>query len=349
MNQQHRNILSLLLQAHEFRASDLHISVQSPPVFRIDGALKSMNEPAITREEAWEMAKQLLGSEKMVDFQSTGEQDFSYSLGQSCRFRINIYRQRGQVSIAARIIPAQIPSFSDLGLPPILSTLADKPQGLILVTGPTGSGKSSTLAAMIHYLNQNTRKHIVTLEDPIEYLHPHGNCLVDQREVGLDTLSFSNGLRAALRQDPDVILVGEMRDLETIRAAITAAETGHLVLATLHTSDAPGTIERIIDVFPGEQQTQIRIQLASVLVAVVTQRLFPRSAGQGRVCATEILINTPGVANLIRSEKCHQIKNMMQTGRALGMHTLEMSIQEYVKAGLILPIHARPFLMEVTS
>lgn len=234
-------------------------------------------------------------------------------------------------------------------MPLILESLAKKPQGLILVTGPTGSGKSSTLAAMIHSINQSESKHIVTLEDPIEFLHSHGKCLVDQREVGSDTHSFASGLRAALRQDPDVILVGEMRDLETISAAVTAAETGHLVLATLHTTDAPQTIDRIIDAFPGHQQNQIRSQLASVMLAVVSQRLFPRATGRGRVCATEILVNTPAVANLIRTEKTHQLKNVMQTSRSLGMHTLEMSIREHLAGGLITSTAAKAYMSEVNG
>ncbi|MBO2944817.1 type IV pilus twitching motility protein PilT [Paenibacillus sp. F411] len=344
-----RNIRLLLEHTFQAGASDLHVSVQSPPMLRVDGALRPIGGPPVGIQEAEDMAQELLGSGRYAEFDDRGDYDFAYALNPEVRFRVNIYRQRGRVSIAARAIPVEVPTLGQLGLPSLLSTLAGRPQGLVLVTGPTGSGKSSTLAAMIQQLNQSERKHIVTLEDPIEYLHGHGSCLIDQREIGSDTRSFATGLRAALRQDPDVILVGEMRDPETIAAAVTAAETGHLVLSTLHTSDAPGTIERIIDVFPAEQQNQIRSQLASVLAGVISQRLFPKAEGRGRVCATEILINTPAVANLIRSDKCHQIRNTMQTGRALGMHTLDMSIQDYLRSGQIHPAAAKAYLTEVTS
>ncbi|MEK3772616.1 type IV pilus twitching motility protein PilT [Paenibacillus sp. FSL R5-0887] len=344
-----RDIRQLLQTAYSSKASDLHISVGSPPVIRMDGKLHSLEGESVVAEEAADMAKMLLGSERIEAFRNAGELDFSYPLDGGVRFRVNVYRQRGEVSIAARAIPAEIPSLEQLSMPSILTTLSLKPQGLILVTGPTGSGKSSTLAAMLNYINQTESKHIVTLEDPIEFLHNHGTCLVDQREVGSDTASFANGLRAALRQDPDVILVGEMRDLETISAAVTAAETGHLVMATLHTTDAPQTIDRIIDAFPGHQQGQIRSQLASVLLAVVSQRLFPRAGVRGRLCATEILINTPAVANLIRTEKTHQIKNVMQTGRSQSMHTLDMSIRDYLSQGLIDPAAAKAFMAEVSS
>ncbi|WHY19061.1 type IV pilus twitching motility protein PilT [Paenibacillus sp. G2S3] len=344
-----RDIRQLLQTAYSSKASDLHISVGSPPVIRMDGTLHPLESTPVTVDEAAEMAEALLGSERSEVFRNAGEVDFSYPLDGGVRFRVNVYRQRGEISIAARAIPAEIPSLEQLSMPPILSTLSLKPQGLILVTGPTGSGKSSTLAAMLNYINKTESKHIVTLEDPIEFLHSHGTCLVDQREVGSDTASFSSGLRAALRQDPDVILVGEMRDLETITAAVTAAETGHLVMATLHTTDAPQTIDRIIDAFPGHQQGQIRSQLASVLLAVVSQRLFARAGGRGRICATEILVNTPAVANLIRTEKTHQIKNVMQTGRAQGMHTLDMSIRDYLSQGFIEPAAAKAFMTEVSS
>ncbi|OAS16219.1 type IV pilus twitching motility protein PilT [Paenibacillus oryzisoli] len=339
-------ILDLLKQAHESKASDLHLSVGSPPVLRVHGTLQLVGQVALTADETRSMAEALLSAAQFERFQEAGEIDFSYELEGCSRFRINAYRQRGRVSVAIRTIPTAIPSLEQLQLPSIISTLALKPQGLVLVTGPTGSGKSSTLAAMINYINRKEKKHIVTLEDPIEFLHTHATSIIDQREVGSDTKSFSNGLRAALRQDPDVILVGEMRDLETIAAAVTAAETGHLVFATLHTSDAPQTIDRIIDAFPAHQQGQIRVQLAAVLVAVISQRLFPRPGGQGRSCATEIMINTPAVGNLIRSEKIHQIKSVMQTGKNQGMHTLEMAIKEQIQQGLIDPISARAYLAE---
>ncbi|MDR6549670.1 type IV pilus twitching motility protein PilT [Paenibacillus qinlingensis] len=339
-------MLDLLKQAHESKSSDLHLSVGSPPVLRVHGTLQLLGQTALTADETRSMAESLLSAAQIERFQEAGEIDFSYELEGCSRFRINAYRQRGRVSVAIRTIPTAIPSLEQLQLPSIISTLALKPQGLVLVTGPTGSGKSSTLAAMINYINRKEKKHIVTLEDPIEFLHTHASSIIDQREVGSDTQSFSNGLRAALRQDPDVILVGEMRDLETIAPAVTAAETGHLVFATLHTSDAPQTIDRIIDAFPAHQQGQIRVQLAAVLVAVISQRLFPKPGGQGRSCATEIMINTPAVGNLIRSEKIHQIKSVMQTGKNQGMHTLEMAIKEQMQQGLIDPIAARAYLAE---
>ncbi|MDQ0192155.1 type IV pilus twitching motility protein PilT [Paenibacillus wynnii] len=342
-----RDITQLLHMAYSSKASDLHISVGSPPVMRIDGKLHTVPGESVTAGESAAMAEILMGERHTATFKDVGEVDFSFPLENGGRYRVNVYRQRNGISIAARSIPADIPSLEQLNMPPLLTSLAKKPQGLILVTGPTGSGKSSTLAAMIHSINRSESKHVVTLEDPIEFLHGHGTCLVDQREVGSDTGSFASGLRAALRQDPDVILVGEMRDLETISAAITAAETGHLVLATLHTTDAPQTIDRIIDAFPGHQQGQIRSQLASVMLAVISQRLFPRAGGRGRLCATEILVNTPAVANLIRTDKTHQIKNVMQTGRALGMHTLEMSIREYLAQGLVHPEAAKAYMNEV--
>ncbi|OKP85783.1 type IV pili twitching motility protein PilT [Paenibacillus helianthi] len=344
-----RDIVQLLHAAYSSKASDLHISVGSPPVIRIDGTLQPIEGELVTSGESAAMAGILMGERHSKVFDEAGEIDFSFPLENGVRYRVNVYRQRSGISIAARSIPAEIPSLEQLGMPPLLASLAAKPQGLILVTGPTGSGKSSTLAAMIHSINQSESKHIVTLEDPIEFLHRHGKCLVDQREVGSDTGSFASGLRAALRQDPDVILVGEMRDLETMAAAITAAETGHLVLATLHTTDAPQTIDRIIDAFPGQQQGQIRSQLASVMLAVISQRLLPRAGGRGRLCATEILVNTPAVANLIRTDKTHQIKNVMQTSRTLGMHTLEMSIRDYLAQGLVRPEAAKVYINEVNA
>ena len=318
-------------------------------MLRINGTLKPYSDEVITPEDTETMAKTLFqqDEDKWQQFLTEKERDFSYSIVDVARFRLNVFHQRGSISIAARVIPETIPTIEELKMPVILKKLAEKPQGLILVTGPTGSGKSTTLAAMLDYVNAKEAKHIITLEDPIEYVHNNQRSIINQREVGLDTNSFANGLRAALRQDPDIILLGEMRDLETISTAITAAETGHLVLATLHTSSAPQTIERIIDVFPGAQQTQIRIQLASVLEGIISQRLFPRMDGKGRIVATEVLINQPSVANLIRNEKVHQIKNVMQTSRALGMHTLDMSIQTLVAQGVIAPEIANPYLTSV--
>lgn len=342
-------INDLLRLAYESGASDLHISLHSPPVLRIDGLLKPVDGAVISSEEAWGMADFLLDSERYEQFQEQGELDFAYSLEEGLRFRINIYKQRGEVSIAARLISSQVKGLDELGLPPVVRTMAEKSNGLILVTGRAGSGKSSTLASMIDYINRHERKHIVTLEDPIEYIHTKGSSLVEQREIGTDTISFASGLRAALRQDPDVILVGEMRDLETITAAVTAAETGHLVLSTLHTTDAPQTIDRIMDAFPGHQQAQIRAQLSAVLVAVISQRLFPKSEGKGRVCAAEVLINTPAVANLIRSDKTHQIKSVMQTSKAFGMQTMEMAVRDLVKEGQVLASSAKSYMTEVSS
>lgn len=336
----------LLSSGFELRASDIHITVGIPPIMRINGDLKRFGSEVTVPEDTEGMAKAIIPEKLWDQFKSKGELDFSYGIPGVSRFRVNAYHQRGCVSLAARVVPTRIPTLEELELPSILKKIAEKPQGLVLVTGPTGSGKSTTLAAMIQYINKNMSKHIVTLEDPIEYLHKHGNSIIDQREVGFDTNNFANGLRAALRQDPDVILVGEMRDLDTIQTAITAAETGHLVLGTLHTSSAPATINRIIDVFPSGQQAQIRIQLASVLVSVVSQRLFPTVDKQSRRGATEILINNAAVANLIRNEKIHQIMSIMQTSRIYGMHTLEMSIKELLQQGIISREAAEPYLQE---
>ncbi|WP_144513967.1 type IV pilus twitching motility protein PilT [Bacillus sp. FJAT-22090] len=338
------SIIQLLEKTFHDKASDLHLTVGVTPVFRINGKLKAYGEYLLKEMDTKRMVEELLSHAKMEEFEFKGEIDFSYALPGLCRFRINAYHQQNNIAIAIRMIESKIPSIEALGMPNVLYTLADKPQGLILVTGPTGSGKSTTLASMIDYINSTTSKHIITLEDPIEYVHAHKKSIINQREVGSDTQSFSNGLRAALRQDPDVILVGEMRDLETISTAITAAETGHLVMATLHTSSAPTTIDRIIDVFPPHQQGQIRIQLANVLQGIVSQRLFIRKDEKGRVAATEILMQTPSVANLIRNEKVHQIQNVMQTSRALGMHTLDSSIQQLVSTNKVSLESAKPYM-----
>ncbi len=292
------------------------------------------------------MARAIVPEYLWTEFKERGELDFSYAVQGVSRFRVNAYHQRSCISIALRVVPTKIPTIEELMLPPVLMKIAEKHQGLVLVTGPTGSGKSTTLAAMIQFMNQSMSKHIITLEDPIEYLHKHGSSIIDQREVGFDTKSFAYGLRSALRQDPDVILVGEMRDLETIHTAITAAETGHLVLATLHTSSAVSTIERIIDVFPPEQQSQIRVQLASVLQGIVAQRLLPTVDKQGRIAVTEILLNNSAVSNLIRSEKIHQIPSIMQTSRAQGMELLEANVSRLLHTGVITRETAQPFLQE---
>lgn len=341
------DVKELLIKAYENKASDLHITVHSPPIYRINGQLVSFDKCLLSSHDTKKMAKELIKSENWDNFLEIGELDFSYRIKDVARFRVNVYKQRQEISFVARVIPTDIPTMEQLAMPPILKQLAEKPQGLVLVTGPTGSGKSTTLAAMIDYMNEHVSKHIITLEDPIEYLHTHKKSIVHQREIGLDTKHFTNALRAALRQDPDVILVGEMRDLETISTAITAAETGHLVLATLHTNSATKTINRIIDVFPPHQQSQVRIQLASVLAGIISQRLLQNVSGTGRIAATEIMINLPSVANLIRNEKVDQIENILQTSRSQGMHTLEMSVKELLKNNLVSYESARPFLQSV--
>ncbi|MGM0874437.1 MAG: type IV pilus twitching motility protein PilT [Bacillota bacterium] len=334
---------SILKLAFEKQASDIHLSVGVPPVMRVNGDLVKVGEECLLPADTEGMAKTMISQTKWPFFDEKGELDFSYGIPGVSRFRVNAFRQRSCISIAIRIVPRQIPSIDDLYLPAILKTIVEKPYGLVLVTGPTGSGKSTTLASMIHFMNQTMKRHIITLEDPIEYLHKHQQCVVDQREVGFDTLSFASGLKAALRQDPDVILVGEMRDLETIHTAITAAETGHLVLGTLHTSSAPSTIDRIIDVFPANQQPQIRLQLATVLIGVISQRLFPTVDKSGRRAVTEILLNNSAISSLIRNEKTYQIPSVIQTSRAQGMQTFESSLAEYVTAGVISAEAALPY------
>lgn len=330
----------------ELKASDIHITVGVPPVMRMNGELKKYGKELLLPADTEGMAKAIIPEEMWDQFKERGELDFSYGIPGISRFRINTYLQRSCVALAIRVVPTRIPSLDELQLPAILKKIVEKPQGLVLLTGPTGSGKSTTLASMIQYMNQTMRKHIITLEDPIEYLHKHQNCIIDQREVGFDTNNFANGLRAALRQDPDTILVGEMRDLETIQTAITAAETGHLVFGTLHTSSAPTTIDRIIDVFEPAQQPQVRIQLANVLVSIISQRLIPTVDKKGRKAATEVLVNNAAVANLIRNEKIHQIINVMQTSKAQGMHTLESSIKELLAEGAITKENAQAFLQD---
>lgn len=329
-----REIEDIFCEAHARSASDVHISVNAAPVFRIHGELVTQGEK-LRPEDTDAMARDLLTEDQWKLFIERGDLDFSYSLTNVSRFRVNVYRQRNCISLAARIIPAFVPTLDDLRLPAVLKSFTTRYHGLVLVTGPTGSGKSTTLAAMIDYINKTQRKHVITLEDPIEYLHRHNQSIIDQREIGSDSRDFSSGLRAALRQDPDVILVGEMRDLETIRTAITASETGHLVLATLHTSDAVQTMDRIIDSFTASQQAQVRAQLSSVLLGVISQRLFPTLQGNGRTAALEILMNTPAIANLIRTEKTHQIRSSMQMGRAHGMQTMEMHVRELIGEGRI--------------
>lgn len=334
----------ILTAGSKLNVSDIHLTAGIPPVFRINGELQQYGDEIITPEQSQEISKALIPEKVWDIFVSKGEMDYSYSLPGVARFRVNSFQQRGSVSHAFRTISAGVPTVEQLKMPPILKKLAETHQGLILVTGPTGSGKSTTLAAMIRHINETMAKHIITLEDPIEYLYKHGSSIINQREVGFDTNSFANGLRAALRQDPDVILVGEMRDLETITTAITAAETGHLVMATLHTSSAASTIERIIDVFPSGQQAQIRTQLGGILKAVISQRLLPTADGKGRAAATEIMINNTAIANLIRTEKVHQIPNVILTNRASGMHMMSTSVEELLINGKISRQVAQPYL-----
>ncbi|MDM5315097.1 type IV pilus twitching motility protein PilT [Fictibacillus sp. b24] len=335
-----------LRAAFQLKASDVHLSVGMPPVFRINGGLKRYGSESLKPEDTLQVAQIVIDEKYYPEFEEVGEIDISYGIQGLSRFRVNAYRQRSCVSLAFRIIPTSIPSMEDLALPESVRKMAGKHQGLVLVTGPTGSGKSTTLASMIDFMNRSMSRHIITLEDPIEYLHRHRTCVIDQREIGFDTNNFANGLRAALRQDPDVILLGEMRDLETIATAITAAETGHLVLGTLHTTNASSTIDRIVDVFPPEQQGQIRIQLASVLVGVMSQRLLPTIDGKGRKAITEVLVNTPAVANLIRNEKIHQIHSVMQTSKNAGMHTFEMSAKEALERNEVSREFVEPYLLE---
>ncbi|WP_017472733.1 type IV pilus twitching motility protein PilT [Amphibacillus jilinensis] len=334
----------ILTTAYQKNASDIHITVGSVPIFRIDGRLVPSEESVLTPEDTKNMAQSILTEEMWKHLEKERELDLSHGIPGVSRFRVNIFYQRSNLSLAFRIIPTRIPQIDELGLPQILKDIVKKPHGLVLVTGPTGSGKSTSLAAMIDYMNRSMNRHIITLEDPIEYLHKHNQSIIDQREIGFDTISFQKGLRSCLRQDPDVILVGEMRDLDTISTAITAAETGHLVLGTLHTQDAASTIDRIIDVFPTNQKDQIRILLANVLEAILSQRLFPTAQHSGRVAATEILINNAAIKNLIRNEKMHQIQNTLQTSKDKGMHTIEMDIRRKVKEGLIFQKDADPFL-----
>jgi twitching motility protein PilT len=337
---------AILREAVGRKASDLHIAVGIPPHVRIDGKLMPLDFPAISPADSERLARDILGDDNWPAFLEKGEYDLAYAVPGLARFRVNVFRQRGTVAMALRTIPFGIPPLESLGLPAITKEILKTPKGLILVTGPTGSGKSTSLAAMIDQINRTMERHIITLEDPIEYLHTHRKSIVVQREIGLDTATFATGLRSALREDPDVILVGEMRDLETISTAITAAETGHLVFATLHTYDAAQTIDRIIDIFPPDQQMQIRLQLASVLTAIFAQRLLRHSSGQGRVAAVEVLVNTPAVANLIRSGKVHQIKSTIQTGARYGMQTMEQDLRRLLQEGAVDPEEAEPLLME---
>ena len=336
-----KELLELVIQK---KASDLHISVGMPPVLRIDGKLVPTEYEPLTVSDTKALIFSILTLEQKKFLEQKLELDCSYGIDGLGRFRVNVYKDRNGFAAAFRTITSKIPTFDQLNLPKVCQQVCTKPRGLVLVTGPTGSGKSTTLAAMVGWINENRSDHILTIEDPIEYIHASKRSVVNQRELGADTHSFDNALRAALREDPDVILVGEMRDLETIALALKAAETGHLVFATLHTSSAAQTIDRIVDVFPPDQQQQIRIQLSNGLVAVFSQTLIPKLGPQGqvtgRVMAMEILVNTPAIANLIREGKTAQIYSAIQTGGRLGMLTLENSLADLVKKKLVRPEEA---------
>ncbi len=329
------NINDLLKTAVEQGASDLHITVGIPPTMRKNGRLVKIGDVPVSSDDTDMYVKQMLNSEKVKEFEDRGELDFSFSSQGVGRFRVNVYRQRGTSCIAIRSVNINIPTFEQLGLPDTIRELGRKTKGLLLVTGPTGSGKSTTLAAVIDQINNERDCHILTLEDPIEYLHKHKNSMVNQREIGHDSHSYANALRAALREDPDVILVGEMRDMETISIAITAAETGHFVLSTLHTIGAANTIDRIIDVFPPYQQQQIKVQLSSIIQGVISQQLIPRKDKPGRAIAIEIMVSNPAIRNLIREGKTHQINSIIQTGGKFGMQTMDASLASLYKRGMI--------------
>ncbi|MDD2534435.1 MAG: type IV pilus twitching motility protein PilT [Eubacteriales bacterium] len=324
-------LIDALTQTVDTVSSDLHITVGLPPMIRTNTALRPFNDCILKPADTEEMVRFVLSDEQFEALSITGELDFSYTVPGLSRFRVNAYKQRGSYGLAFRVISIKIPTLDSLHFPEVIKNLAMKTRGLILVTGPTGSGKSTTLAAMVDYINSERNCHIITLEEPIEYLHRHGNSMINQREIGTDTATFGSGLRSALREDPDVILVGEMRDLETISTAITAAETGHLVLSTLHTTGAEATIDRVIDVFPAHQQQQVRIQLSSVLEAVVSQLLLPTPDGQHMNAVQEILVTIPAVRNLIRDDKTNQIASIIQTNSRLGMKSLDQSLAEMVR------------------
>ena len=326
----------VLLETMRRNASDLHITSGVPPMVRVRGRLIPMEGfPVLGGQETREIVYSILNNDQRQRLETDWQIDFAYAIPGHARFRVNAYFQRGSIGAAFRLIPAEILSIEQLGLPAVTHDFTSKPRGIILVTGPTGSGKSTTLAAMIDEINQTREEHIMTVEDPIEFLHSHKKCVVNQRELGADAPSFALALRAALRQDPDVILVGEMRDLETISTALTAAETGHLVFATLHTQSAAQTIDRVIDVFPPHQQGQVRVQLSVALQGVMTQQLLPTADGASRVAAIETLVPTPAVRNLIREAKTHQIVSVMQTGGGVGMQTMDAALASLVRSGKI--------------
>ncbi len=329
------NITSLLKLAQEKNASDLHITAGNPPVLRIDGQLMVVDLPSLDKEATRDLIYSMLNDEQKAIFEQDKELDFSFSLQGMDRFRINIHFQKSNVEAALRRVPRKIPTIEELGLPDVVYDFIQKPNGLVLVTGPTGTGKSTTLASMINFINESRKDMIVCIEDPIEFIYTNKKSIIKQRELYSDTHSFSEALKRALRQDPDVIVVSEMRDLSTVATTLTAAETGHLVLATLHTPDAPQTIQRIIDVFPPHQQRQITVQLAECLQGVISQVLISRTDGKGRVLATEVMVSTPGIRNLIRENDIAQIPSLLQMGAKYGMHTMDKSLKRLYKEGVI--------------
>jgi twitching motility protein PilT len=325
----------VLIEVLALKASDLHLTAGSPPMVREKGRLRPLDYPIMTPQQTRETVYSILSNDQRKKLENEWQIDFAYSIPGKGRFRVNAYFQRASLGAAFRLIPNEMPALDDLGLPPVLREFTKKPRGFVLVTGPTGSGKSTTLAAMLDLINKERQEHIMTIEDPIEFLHRHQSCIVNQRELGSDAQSFALGLKAALRQDPDVILVGEMRDLETIATALTAAETGHLVFATLHTQDTAQTVDRIVDVFPPQQQQQVRVQLSVSLQGICTQQLLPTADGQSRVCATEVLVPTAAVRNLIREGKTHQIYSALQTGGSHGMQTMDAALADLVRRNKI--------------
>ncbi len=326
----------VLKEVVELNASDLHLTVGAPPMVRVRGELRGLEDyPQLSSKDTRDIVYSILSNDQRKRLEEEWQVDFSYSVPRFGRFRVNAYMQRASVGAAFRLIPSEIKSVDQLGLPAVIHEMVKKPRGFVLVTGPTGSGKSTSLAGMIDEINKNRKEHILTIEDPIEFLHRHQKCVVNQREIGNDAQSFSLGLKAALRQDPDVILVGEMRDLETISTALTAAETGHLVFATLHTQDTAQTIDRIIDVFPPHQQQQVRVQLSVALQGIVTQQLLPTADGSGRIAACEVLVLNAAVRNLIREGKTHQIHSVLQTGGSLGMQSMDSALAQLVRQGKI--------------
>ena len=328
------HIDELLRMAVERKASDIHLTSGLPPMVRLDGEIVALPFDKLNDEITKRLIYDILNDDDLKKFEQTHELDFGYGVKGLARFRVNVYMQRNSVSAALRLIPNRIPTFEELHLPPIIRDLAKRSSGLILVTGPTGSGKSTTIASMIDDINESRHSHILTIEDPIEYLHRHKNCMVNQREMHSDTFSFHNSLRAVLREDPDIILVGELRDLETIEAALTLAETGHLVFGTLHTRNAPSTIDRIIDVFPADQQDQIKVLLANTIEAVVSQQLLPKLGG-GRIAALEIMVGIPAIKNLIREGKTHQMYSVIETSSNVGMQTMDRSLAELVRQATV--------------